>query len=263
MERDTYTVKTTGFEGPFGLLLDLVEKRRLFINDVSLSAVTEDYLNYISKMGVSNSLGHAEIASFVLVASTLILIKSKSLLPNLNLTAEEESDIKNLEERLRLYELFTKLGINIKSNFGKRIIFAPLERRSDVLVFLPDDQITRESIMSFARNVLGSMPKKVFLPEVEVRKVISIEEMIEKLTLRIKNSIQMSFKDFSGLSAQVGKGITREEKELMIVGFLAMLELVRNGILHVVQENGFGDIIISKQEEDKSVLSKISETAPS
>ncbi len=237
-----YTIKAVGFEGPFGLLLELVEKRKLFINDVSLSAVTEDYLYYVNNLGGFNSLPPAEIVSFVLVASTLILIKSKSLLPNLNLTAEEEGDIKSLEERLRLYELFTKLGKNIKDNFGKKIIFAPLERKSEILVFLPDNQITRENMMGFAKNVLGSMPKKAFMPEVEVRKVISIEEMIEKLTQRIQDSIQINFKDLHG------KISTKAEKVTAIVGFLAMLELVRNGILHVVQENNFEDIIISKQK---------------
>ena len=240
MEIDVYKIKTNGFEGPFGLLLELIEKRKLFINDVSLATVTEDYLNYMNKLG---GLNPAETASFIVVASTLILIKSKSLLPNLSLTSEEEGDIKSLEERLRLYELFTKLGGNIKNIFGKRIIFAPLERKNDVLVFLPDAQITTENMMTFAKDALGSMPKKVFLPEVEVRKVISIEEMIENLTTRIQISMTTSFKNFTG------KATTKEEKVFVIVGFLAMLELVRNGILNVVQENNFEDIIISKQED--------------
>ena len=221
--------------------MDLVERRKLFINDVSLATVTEDYLSYMNKLG---NLHHAEIASFVLVTSTLILIKSKSLLPNLNLTSEEEGDIRNLEERLRLYELFIKLGINVKKNFGKKIIFAPLERKNEVLVFLPDEQITKESMMSFARDVLGAMPKKVLLPEVEVKKVVSIEEVIEKLTARIQNTMKMSFKDFAGRSK------TRDEKVFAIVGFLAMLELIRNGILHAVQENSFEDIIIEKQKKE-------------
>ncbi|OGI57286.1 hypothetical protein A3B85_02835 [Candidatus Nomurabacteria bacterium RIFCSPHIGHO2_02_FULL_37_13] len=248
MEGDTYQIKMTGFEGPFGLLLGLIEKRKLFINDVSLVAVTEDYLNYMNKLG---SLHPDKISSFILVASTLILIKSKSLLPNLNLTDEEEGDIHNLEERLRLYELFTKLGVNIKNNFGKKIIFTPLERRNELrawghttLMFLPDDQITKKNMMSFARGVLGSMPKKVFLPEVEVKKVVSIEEMIEKLTERIKNSLQTSFKNFSG------KIKTREERVTAIVGFLAILELVRQGIIHVMQESDFSDIIIEKMTEN-------------
>lgn len=229
----------TGFEGPFGLLLDLIEKRKLHINDVSLAEVTEDYLKHLNTLG---GLPPAEISSFVLVASTLLLIKSKSLLPNLDLTTEEEGDIKNLEERLRLYELFTKLGGNIKSDFGQNIIFAPQERKNNLLVFLPDEQTTPDSMMTFAQNVLGAMPKKVFLPEVEVRKVISIEEMINSLTERITKSLKMNFKEFSG------KAVTREEKVFVIVGFLAMLELVRNGIIDAIQSSHGEDIFIEKTE---------------
>ena len=243
METDTYQIKTSGFEGPFGLLLNLVEKRKLHISDVSLAQVTEDYLEYINKLG---GLPPSEISSFVLVASTLLLIKSKSLLPNLDLTSEEEGDIRDLEERLRLYEIFTRLGGKVKNTFGKKIIFASLERKSEVLIFLPDDQITRESMMTFARNALDGMPKKVFLPKVEVKTVISIEEMIDKLTERIQNSLKMNFKDLHGGSGSV---TTREEKVVVIVGFLAMLELVRQGIIDAMQENDGGDIIMEKQTQ--------------
>src|ERR1035437_2307689 len=148
IDNSVFQIKTTGFEGPFGLLLNLIEKRKLFINDVSLSAVTEDYLSYMNKLG---GLPPSEVSSFILVASTLLLIKSKSLLPNLDLSNEEEGDIKNLEERLRLYEIFAKLGGNIKNNFGEKIIFAPLERKNEHIVFLPDNQITKDSMMKIGR----------------------------------------------------------------------------------------------------------------
>jgi segregation and condensation protein A len=259
VETDTYQIKTAGFEGPFGLLLNLIEKRKLFINDISLAQVTEDYLSYMNKLG---GLCPAEISSFVLIASTLLLIKSKSLLPGLNLTPEEEGDMRNLEERLRLYELFTKLSGNIKNNFGRRMIFAPLERKparlnsrsggNDVLVFLPDDQISKNSMMAFARDLLDAMPKKTLAPEVEVRQVISIEEMIEKLTQRIKSSLKMNFKDFSAGGGPASgwntgeKKMSREEKIIVIVGFLAMLELIRQGLIDALQENNSGDIIIQK-----------------
>ncbi len=239
----SYKIKTSVFEGPFGLLLNLVEKRKLFINDVSLSQVTDDYLNYINQMG---GLHPQEVSNFIVVAATLILIKSRSLLPNLNLTEEEKGDIQNLEERLKLYELFNRLAINVKDSFGKKIIFPAQERKSDVLVFLPDDQITKESMMGFARDVLGKMPKQQFLPEVEVKKVISIEEMIDSLTTRIQDSLKMSFKDFTGHSTHRGAPMSREERVTVIVGFLAMLELIRNGILHAVQENNEDEIIIEK-----------------
>lgn len=244
MENETliepYTVKTAQFEGPFSLLLSLVEDRKLFINDLSLSQVTEDYLNYIKNL---NDRNPNQISNFIVVAATLILIKSKSLLPTLTLTSEEESDISSLENRLKLYELYLGLAVNIKNNFGKKIIFAPLERKNDILVFLPDVRITRDSMMAFANGVINKIPKKVVLTEVEVKKVISIEEMIDRLTERIQSSVSMNFKDFSGLS---GQAITKEERVVVIVGFLAMLELVRTGILHVIQDNNFEDIIISQ-----------------
>ena len=245
IDNSVFQIKTAGFKGPFGLLLSLIEKRKLFINDISLSSVTEDYLQYINKAG----LPPAEVSNFILVASTLLLIKSRSLLPNLDLTSEEKGDIKNLEERLRLYEIFIKLGGNIKNTFGRKIIFAPLERKNNLrawgrttLIFLPDERITKDSMMTFARNALSAMPQKTFLPKVEVKTVISIEEMIDKLTLRIKNAMKMNFSEF------VGKSSTREEKVFVIVGFLAMLELVRQGMLDVAQEIDGGDIIMKKQE---------------
>lgn len=240
----SYKVKTNIFEGPFHLLLSLIEERKFFINDLSLAQVTEDYLNYLntlqSDMDISTEARAHEISNFIVVAATLILIKSKSLLPNLNLTLEEEGDIHNLEDRLKQYKFYTKLAENIKEIFGKQIIFAPLERKNDVLVFLPDERITKENMMTFARDALGRMPKKVSLPEVEIKKVISIEEMISKLTERIEKTFQVNFKDFSG------KAKTKEEKVVVIISFLAMLELVRQGILNVVQDNSFGDILIEK-----------------
>ncbi len=249
---NSYKIKTAGFEGPFGLLLSLVEERKLFINDVSLAQVTEDYLKYMNSLpahaglggssSLAGKLSQAEVSSFIVVAATLILIKSKSLLPNLNLTSEEESDITNLEDRLKLYEIFSKLSENVKNMFGQKMIFAPLERKNNVLVFLPDDQITKESMMVFAREALGRIPKKVSLQEVEVRKVISMEEMIDRLAERIQHSLSFNFKDFSGVAQ------TREERVVVIVGFLAMLEMVRQGLLNATQDNNFEDIIIEKRE---------------
>lgn len=236
---NTYKVKTNTFEGPFRLLLSLVEEKKLFINEVSLAEVTEDYLNYVNSLeGVSKE----EIASFIVVASTLILIKSKSLLPTLELTPEEQTDIKNLEGRLKLFELYTRLGLNIKEGFGKRIIFAPNPRKVEI-VFLPDERITPLHMMEFAHLALGKIPKQTSLfPSVEVKKVVSLEEMIDSLTERIQKSMRMSW------SAMHGTPKTKEEKVLAIVSFLAMLELVRTGLLDALQNENFDDIVIEKRE---------------
>ncbi len=235
---DFFNIKTPVFEGPFNLLLNLIEDRKLFINDVSLASVTEDYLRYVSEVGTRTS---SEMSAFVSIAATLILIKSKSLLPNLELTREEESDISSLEIRLKLYELFTKISLEVAENFGKRIIFEAGEKKNDVLVFLPDQEITKERMMTFAHDALGRIPKKSVLAEVEVKKVISLEEMIDDLTVRIQNSIKMNFRDFAG------KATTKEEKVMVVVGFLAILEMVKQGILSAEQGENFEDIIIGKE----------------
>lgn len=247
----TYTIKTPIFEGPFAVLLNLIESKKLFINDLSLAEVTEDFLKYINNLKLDTSISSEkqteQISSFVVVAATLLLIKSKSLLPNLNLTDEEKGDIRDLEDRLKQYELYTHLSSHIKEYFGKNIIFAPLERKNEVLIFLPDERITPENMMIFAREVLGKIPKKIILPKVEVKKVVSIEEMIDKLTERIHNSINLNFKDFAG------NATTKEERVVVIVGFLAMLELARTGILNLVQENNFEDILIEKRAVEEVI----------
>jgi segregation and condensation protein A len=235
---NTYIIKQASFEGPFPLLLSLIEERKLFINDISLASITDDYIRYVNTHDIDPRI----ISSFILVASTLILIKSKSLLPDLSLTEEEKQDIVNLEDRLRLYELYTKLSLNIKNDFGKNIMHLPLERKNYEVIFLPDNQITEESMMTIAYDLLGKIPKKTILPEVEVKKVISLEEMIDNLKDRIEKSMSFSFKEFAG------KVATKEERVNTIVTFLAMLELVREGILNVIQDNHFEDILIHKNE---------------
>ena len=87
----SYTVRTGQFEGPLEILLELVEKRKLFINELALAAVTEDYLNYIRNMATEN-VGQSldDSTAFLSVAATLLLIKSRALLPGLSLTTEEK-----------------------------------------------------------------------------------------------------------------------------------------------------------------------------
>src|SRR3989338_7737604 len=105
--RVSYQLKTEHFEGPLDLLLNLIEKRKLFIGDFALSKVADDYIAHIRSF---EAYPMNDVANFLLVASTLVLIKSKSILPDLTLTNEEESDIDDLKRRLAMYELFRNLS---------------------------------------------------------------------------------------------------------------------------------------------------------
>ena len=83
MSPRTFSIPTASFEGPLELLVELIEKRKLLVNDVSLALVTDEYMKYVREFE-EHPIG--ETAQFVLVASTLLLIKSKSLLPILDLS---------------------------------------------------------------------------------------------------------------------------------------------------------------------------------
>jgi segregation and condensation protein A len=227
----TFTVKQSAFEGPLDLLLDLIEKRKLFVNDVSLAKVADDYIAYIRNLA---DFPVADSAHFILVASTLLLIKSKSLLPTLDLTTEEQASIDDLNRRLKIYERMRELSAKIKPMFGANTLYARGERKLDP-VFSPDADMTAENFLLAAGRVLANLPKREFLPKVVVDKVISLETMIENLTRRVSDNLRMSFKQFSGAES---KG----EKVNIIVSFLAMLELVKQGVINVTQEKHFDDI---------------------
>jgi len=228
---DKYSIKTEIFEGPLDLLLTLIEKRKLFIGDVALAKVADDYIEYV---GTLNGLPVSSVANFILVASTLVLIKSKSLLPTLDLTAEEEGSIEDLERRLHIYKKIRDLSRGVDSMFGKNIIFPRTLTKNIEPIFSPDKETTTQGIFNVIQNILRNLPKKEIIAEAVVKKVISLEEMINDLTNRMKSNIKESFHSFSKIG--------REEKVNVVVSFLAMLELVKQDIIKVAQNSNFGDI---------------------
>jgi segregation and condensation protein A len=229
MEGGSYTVKTGVFEGPLDLLLELVTKRKLFVNDVSLSQVADDFIKYIEE---HDEFPIGESAEFIVVASTLMLIKSRSLLPMIKLTEEEEESIHDLENRLALYARVKELASSLKSIFGKDLIFEKTPSKNPLIVFSPDSKTDCKNLLIALEGVLESLPKKESLPKVMVKKVMSLEEMIEKLAERISKASKINFKDFHNTHG----ALTYEKKVSIIIGFLAMLELVKRGAIRVTQE---------------------------
>lgn len=244
MNDSVFTIKTPVFEGPLELLLHLVQKRKLFINDISLAGVADEYIQYL-KQGIAFSI--QERASFISIASTLLLIKSKSLLPNLELTADEEQDIKKLELRLFLYSIIREAGENtVKPMFLKNRSFARIFRPIREVVFVPEPSLSQTTLHENILDVLRSIPEPpVAKPHITIERVMSLEEMISSLTKRIQKSISLSFSQFSDTSH---KETDQGKKVHIIVSFLALLELVRQGIVDADQSEQHGDIAIQKSE---------------
>jgi len=244
----TFNIKTEVFEGPLELLLSLVEKRKLLINDISLAKVADDYIKHIKEF--QNSLASegqipyvpvSEITNFVVVASILILIKSKSLLPQLDITEEEQQNIEELEDRLREYKKYKQLSVFISERFGKSIIF-PRAQISKYIqpIFTPDNFITKDNILKVVLDTINQVPKLENIPQRTIKTIISLEETITNLTRRITQKLKMNFGEFSGNG--------KVEKIIVVVSFLAMLELVKQGVIIVTQENIFSEISIETQQ---------------
>jgi segregation and condensation protein A len=225
-------IKTPVYEGPLELLLELIEKRKLLINDISLAAVTDEY---IARVNAATDHPIGETAEFVALAATLLLIKSRSLLPQLELSSDESRDIKELEYRLALYQIIKETARGLHSRLGTPALYEGVVPERDPL-FLPDATITIESLRAAAQTLIQGFPQSLTLPKVSVKTIVSIEEMIERLQQRVSSAIKLSFKDFAGIG--------KKERTEIIVSFLAMLELVKQGILNATQDATHGDITL-------------------
>ncbi len=234
-----YEVKLEQFSGPLDKLLQLIEERHLDITHISLAEVTADFLNYVKKLGAT-----AEpkiLADFLVVAAHLVLIKSKTLLPSLELTEEEKTDIKDLESRLKLYQEFKRAGEAIRKlwlknsrSFG-RPLFMNL---GDESFFYPPKKLTTQDLINSLRKILSALQDLV--PKIAKIKetVISIESKIRHLLARFQETAEHSFKKIAE------KGSRKE----IIVIFLAVLHLLKDRLIQAEQEKQFGDIILKKSK---------------
>src|SRR5262245_24863161 len=101
-----YEVRLEQYSGPLDKLLELIEEKKLEPTQVSLAAVTADFISYVEKLEQEKDVDPGVLADFVVVAARLLVIKSKVLLPGLELTEEEKVDIADLENRLKIYQEF-------------------------------------------------------------------------------------------------------------------------------------------------------------
>lgn len=232
LDPDRFSVKTSQFEGPLELLIELVEKRKLLINEISLAAVTDEYMARVSEMQ-ERSLPNT--AQFINLAATLLLIKSKSLLPVLEINEEEELNIEALEERLKRYQLYRNAAANLSENFGNSYQFLSQYVPKREPVFTPDKLCDVSILNETLEQLLRNLPKLPTRQSVTVRPTVTIEEMIERLRKRIEAQVTTYFSEI-----QRSEG----EHKNVIVGFLAILELVKQGDVLVAQQTRFADIEI-------------------
>lgn len=236
-----YLVKTGEFEGPVHVLLQLVQDRKLHVSELSLAAVTEDFLKFIADHQLNNS----QVSSFIVVSSTLLLIKSRSLLPTLELTDEEEESIVDLTERVRQYEVVRKYAELLVPLYGSHPLFTRTYQ-DKVPVFAPDDQVTVTTLSGLLHDLFVAFPVVEKLPEKAMKVVVKLEVMIDDLKERVQRGMTLHSRDIMDKYRNATDPTEkRQAKVFAVVSFLAMLELVKKGFAAVLQEESFGDIELS------------------
>lgn len=244
METDTkqFHIKHESFEGPIEVLLELIEKRKLFVNDVSLASVTDDFISFIQTKGTHPGM----VADFLAVAATLILIKARSLLPNLELTPEESESISDLERRVALYQIINHVSNDLIKQYGKKVSFVGIAQKTGP-IFAPDPSLPVEQLPLLIGSIIERIPPpKPTKPEARVTATISIGEVIDTLIERIS---RMTSGTFNSIRMQAPDGEDKAQKVYTIVSFLGMLELVRRGLVHAEQSAQFDDITLERHSQ--------------
>jgi len=242
-----YKVNLEKFSGPLDLLFSLIEEKKMAINEISLAQATDQFLGYFKKLqedalnkpeSISSTDYQRILADFLVIASRLILIKSRSLLPNLVLSREEEDDIKELEERLKIYQQIKIWGRELGKWAKGRPLYLSRESYFNLpAVFYPPKNIYPDNLAKIYKEFLKTLPQIEKLEEQSLQRVVTLDQKIQELKTRINTAVEASFADISnGVKTKID----------IILSFLAVLMLFRSRILELSQDKLFGDIKIKQ-----------------
>jgi len=230
-----YSVLLEKFEGPLDLLLELIEKEKLDINEISLAKVTDQFLEYLKKLGKAEA---AILADFLVVAARLILIKSRTLLPSLKISEEEEEGIEELKARLLEYQRLKHASVLLGEIDKKRQeSFARESFTRSESVFYPPQSLSVSDLRKAMNKVIALMPSKEILETKILNKIASVEEKIKEISKRLEKGLA----SFSSIAKD------SESKIDLIISFLALLELVKQRVISVKQSGESNDIEIKRR----------------
>lgn len=248
-----YTVKTDVFEGPFDLLLHLVSRQKLDVGAINVTNVADQYLAHIDRM---HDLDLDVASEFLLLAATLLEIKAASLLPKVDafigdelddLSPGEARDI--LISRLLAYKQFKNAASELSQRMENEARQHPRQAglEVDFLGLMPDylEGLTLHALALICADL--EHRREVILLEAEhvASMPISLELHAESIRRQIARSKVSTFSELIGADA---------DPEIVVVTFLAVLELYKRGLVDVVQLSEFGDITITQLSEEEAAL---------
>ena len=240
LETKKYAIKIENFEGPLDLLCHLIDKNKMNINDIKLNEITDQYIEHINKMEEMN----LEVTSeFLVMASTLIYLKSKSLLPKEGDNEEEISE-EELLRRIIEYKKYKEITKNLREMYNN----------SAIRVYkLPDNvELPKQKleIEYEKQNIVDAYSNIVRINE---EKQNENAQNIEKIAITDKYTVASKVKDMLKELVRRPKfifntlfSLNRCEKEEVVTAFSGLLELSRRSKVITSQEELFGDISVEK-----------------
>ncbi len=239
-----YRIKLDIFEGPFDLLLFLIRKNEVDIYDIPIAKITEQFLEYIEALRI---LDLNVAGDFIEMVAILMHIKARMLLPKMVMEGEEEPEDPRTElvARLLEYKRFKEASYELQTLEKERRKY--FKRRDFKFITPPEksepsteeylDQVTLFDLIIAFKRALDNMPKVTYH---QVKRIdVTVEQQTEFLLQQLKEKKMILFQD---LMKQF------KEKIVLIVTFIALLELVRKGIISVKQSEMFDDIRIKLKE---------------
>lgn len=258
----SYKVKLQSFEGPFDLLVYLIENAEMSIYDIRISEITNQYLEYIKAMEESDINVATE---FMVLASTLIEIKSKMILPRMSIEGqvmEEEDPRAGLVERILEYKRFKKAAeiLQDRQEHSQRIFEKPQEDISGYLEN-PDEYLSLD-LKQFASAFSLFIQKKQKVEAVRKhytrieRERSTMESRIRMILGAVRRKIGQIF-SFRELIPN------KDDRYDVVVTFMSLLEMAKERVIRIEQKSLYGDIEVSAGErvDEDSVLEKYSRDA--
>lgn len=245
---EQYTIKMTNFEGPLDLLCHLIDKNKMDIFDIKINDITDQYLEYLKYMDQMN----LEITSeFIVMASKLIYLKSKQLLPvDKEEEEEEEFDLVKLLVEYKKYKEMTSVFRERLDNFGRRVYKLPEK------IELPKGKLETVFEPSLIVDTYAAFVRK----EIEKKNVNA--ENINRIAVSEKYTIKSKIKEILKTLWKKPKfifnklfNVNKKPKAEVVTAFLSLLELSKLKRISVTQDSLFGDINVEKIKREKEQIS--------
>ena len=242
LETKKYAIKIDNFEGPLDLLCHLIDKNKMDIYDINLSKITDQYIDYLKEQEQLN----LEIASeFLIMASTLLYLKSKKLLPKQE-EDEEEVTEEELIRRIIEYKKFKEITKVLKENYD---IFSNRIYKAQEEIKLPKQKLEKSYEKYLIPNIYEELVEKNKVRINQNAKNIEKIALVENYTVasKVKEMIKVLVKQKKFVFNKLFS-INKKNKQEVVTAFSGLLELSRRDKVKTSQEELFGDITVEKSK---------------